>query len=429
VARRAIALLLAAAALLVPAAINGFPFVFYDTGDYLAMSVTHEPIIYRTIPYALFLGAAQWQVSLWLPAAVQALMTAWLLRETLAWLAPKASPLWLIGLAIPLTGATPLPWYAGQIMPDAFTAIAALGMILLALARDLPLPRRAILLVLTVLAGIVHLSHLALLCGLFALVLLLRLLRQRVALGLPAVALLAALALPPAINHTLTGRTFYSEAGPVFLFARLVQDGIAQDYLRNACPAAGYRLCGWRDVLPETANDLLWQRDSVLVMMNGWYAMRDDAARVVRDSVIAMPLRHLWAALRNTAEQFVSFRTGEGLYNQWQDTRTMVGRYAPHQLDAYRTSLQQTERLDFRALNIAILAVCGISLLALPLLAWRTARRDAALFGGLLWLAVLGNAAICGILSNPTDRYQARIVWLVPLGVAALLLHDPRRRA
>ena len=30
-------------------------------------------------------------------------------------------------------------------------------------------------------------------------------------------------------------------------------------------------------------------------------------------------------------------------------------------------------------------------------------------------LGVVGNAAICGMLSMTLDRYQARVVWLVPL--------------
>jgi hypothetical protein len=30
-------------------------------------------------------------------------------------------------------------------------------------------------------------------------------------------------------------------------------------------------------------------------------------------------------------------------------------------------------------------------------------------------LAILANAAVCGMLANPHDRYGARIVWLAPL--------------
>ncbi len=42
-----------------------------------------------------------------------------------------------------------------------------------------------------------------------------------------------------------------------------------------------------------------------------------------------------------------------------------------------------------------------------------------------LLVAVVVNAAVCGILSGPFARYQARIVWLVPL--TAVLLVAGRR--
>jgi hypothetical protein len=36
---------------------------------------------------------------------------------------------------------------------------------------------------------------------------------------------------------------------------------------------------------------------------------------------------------------------------------------------------------------------------------------------GVLFVALLGNAAICSILVGSNDRYQARLVWLAPLAV------------
>jgi hypothetical protein len=44
-------------------------------------------------------------------------------------------------------------------------------------------------------------------------------------------------------------------------------------------------------------------------------------------------------------------------------------------------------------------------------------------------LAVLMNAAICGVLSNPHDRYGARIVWLAGFAVAIAALRLVTERA
>ena len=59
-------------------------------------------------------------------------------------------------------------------------------------------------------------------------------------------------------------------------------------------------------------------------------------------------------------------------------------------------------------------------------LAWRdlALRTRAAVV--LMVTAVALNAAVCGILSGPFARYEARVLWLVP--AAALLLHAARRR-
>jgi hypothetical protein len=423
---RAGALVLAALLLLGAAFVNGYPLVFYDTGDYIAMSFTYEPIIYRTIPYALFLRATHWGLTLWLPVIAQALIAAWVIGVFLASMGLRG--LFVLPAAILLLVLlTPLPWFAGQLMPDIFAGVAVLALIALALGEGISPRRRWLLLAVVVAGGAVHLTHMAVLAGLFLCFVAARVLRQQVRLLLPALAVALSLAVPPLANAVLTGRAYYSEAGPVFLFARLVQDGIAQDYLNEACLEQEHRydFCAWRGVLPKTANDLLWAHDSVVASMGGWHRVKGDAGRVVADSLVAMPWRHLTAAFANLVEQFVSFRAGEGLdVNQWEDSRTMVWQYFPADAPAYRDSLQQATRLRFDALNAVYVLVGGAALLLLLpaiALAWRRQRR-VALACAFILLALLGNAAICGILSNPAHRYQSRIVWLAPLAAALALL-------
>ena len=54
-------------------------------------------------------------------------------------------------------------------------------------------------------------------------------------------------------------------------------------------------------------------------------------------------------------------------------------------------------------------------------------RRRLLLLGGTIAVGVLLNAAVTGILSEAVDRYQARIIWLVPFLAALALLNaqDP----
>jgi len=71
-------------------------------------------------------------------------------------------------------------------------------------------------------------------------------------------------------------------------------------------------------------------------------------------------------------------------------------------------------------------------LFLLPLLAALALRRRIASDIGELamtcLLAVLANAFVCGVLSNPHDRYGARLVWLAvtSLAVAAFRFYEQR---
>jgi hypothetical protein len=39
----------------------------------------------------------------------------------------------------------------------------------------------------------------------------------------------------------------------------------------------------------------------------------------------------------------------------------------------------------------------------------------------MIFVALLGNAAICSVISSSNDRYQARLVWLAPLAAGLTL--------
>jgi hypothetical protein len=63
-----------------------------------------------------------------------------------------------------------------------------------------------------------------------------------------------------------------------------------------------------------------------------------------------------------------------------------------------------------------------VLLLATVLLGWRRQGfADLGLLAGTTAAALLANAFVCGVLSNPHDRYGARLVWIAPFVIALLL--------
>ena len=96
-----------------------------------------------------------------------------------------------------------------------------------------------------------------------------------------------------------------------------------------------------------------------------------------------------------------------------------------------RFARQQKGELHFRPINYIHMPVGGIILLMLIAgLVLAIRRRDlaAAPLLGFILAALIGNAIICGVFSNPHARYQSRLIW-VPAFALALLAVDRRTAA
>src|SRR3569833_2823208 len=234
---------------------NGFPLIFYDTGAYILEGLGHIFLVERAPVYADLLFLAGGDFSLWPIAILQALMISYLILEVACVEVPGLSLLGLSMIGAGLSLFTGIAWYTGQVEPDIFTPMVILGCWLL-LFRSERLGRAHLRWVLgiTALAVAAHPSHLGLQGGLLIAALLLKFARRwqprlpRPNLKHGVIGLVSALALIVAGNFVLTGNFFISKSGSVFLFARLMQDGIVQQLLRDSCPPSGiatWLLCAY----------------------------------------------------------------------------------------------------------------------------------------------------------------------------------------
>jgi hypothetical protein len=423
------AIALSAALLLWPAAWNGYPLVFSDTGTYLTQAIEHHLGWDRPPFYSLAILPLHLTLSTWPVVIAQALLTAHMLHLLRRVLLPAASPWWLVPICGVLAVATAAPWFVSQLMPDLFTPLLAIALTLLALTPDrLSRRERLWLVLLSAFMIAAHQSNLPL-----ALALLVALSRRRgVTARLIAPPLLACAALL-AVNLVGHGRLSLSPYGNVFLLARAIEDGPGRDVLRRDCPQAGWRLCPFRDAMPDNADDFLWRADSPLARAGGAIAVSAEANAIVAAAWRTAPSDMAQAALRNFMRQLCGFATGDGL-EAWPNTVTpaIAHDFPPAEFAAYARSLQSTGSLrvpwPLSALHIAAAWLAVLLCGAVLVLGWR--RDVAAGFAAAALLTVLVNAAVTGCLSGPHDRYQSRVMWL-PLAVAlpALPAVLARRRA
>jgi len=409
--------------LLAPAMWNGFPFLQYDSGGYLARWFEGYLVPSRSTVYGLF-AVAGWPLDFWPVMLLQAAAAVWIISLVLRVRGLGGRPLALLGTVAVLAATTSLPWIAGIVLTDIFAGTAVLALYLLLFAPAALSRRETAGLVLLV--GFAAATHSATLAVLMAIVaaaglarLFLRDLLPLAALGRGAGALVLGVTMLLGANFALSGQLAWTPGGYGIVFARMMEDGIVARYLQDHCPNPKLRLCPYRSKLPRTADEFLWS-DGPFNELGRFAGLGDEMRTVVLESLAEYPAAQVETAIAASAEQLVKVASGEGVVTPIWHTYGIIERYMPAVVPAMRAARQQHGEVSFRALNKVQVPVALISMLLLPVivLAGRGEYGDLRLLAATVIVALLANAVVCGVLSNPHDRYGARLAWIATFAVA-----------
>jgi hypothetical protein len=169
----------------------------------------------------------------------------------------------------------------------------------------------------------------------------------------------------------------------------------------------------------------LWDETSPLWRIGGWEKFADEARHIVLHSLSAYPGVHLRAAASGALLQFFMLRTGDDITGWAWHTHGILKKFAPEVYPTFLGARQQRAGFDFSGMNALHFPVALASIVGLPVILWlsrgRRVRRSAAALSLFVLIALVGNAVVCGVLSNPHHRYQSRLVWLAPLVLAVAL--------
>ena len=433
------------ASLCLPAMINQAPLVYPDTRSYfmggraaiekIAGLFAHHaggttPIEatvekargVRSAFYALFTYIPAVTLSLWLVIVLQAAIVAVVLRclfhlATPArprHLATPARPRWQsTAFIIVLALFTTVSWAACNIMPDIFTSVMALCLAIITVYwRDLG--RATAFWLACGIAGsmVMHVTNLPIALGLLLVggVMMGRSIwpdRNRTLVIIAAIAGgVAAMLLVGVVGfHQWT----IAPQSPPFLLARSLQDGPGRLYLQQHCPQIGLDMCKHLDKLDLTTEKFIWDDDGVYSAVPP-----DEAARLRAEDkriYIAAALEHPWmqarAMARNAALQLITFGIHEYYIPSWAEySNSDMTLHMPDQAP-WQTNLSVAEY----AIVIASLGVIALNWRKLP----QPLRRLA-----IMMLATVLLEALAGAISEPVPRYEARVIWLIPM--TALLI-------
>ena len=309
---------------------------------------------------------------------------------------------------------TSAAWYAAYVMPDIFAGVIIGGALVLTVFLDrLGTPARILLVVLVAFGVTVHGSHLPVaLCtlgaGAAAHFWLRRGSPRRIVVPLawfagPLVLGVAALF---ATSFVAFGEASLSPKRYPILLARSVADGPGAWHLREHCATERYAIC---EVLgpnpPREVGRFLWPPEGVRdrASPEQMDRIRAEEATIIRRAAIEYPLAQFGASARNMAAQFVQL----GLTGL-QFGQALVGTDEPVLVQRH------PDRPRIRSLFELVVYAGVFGSLALLAYLRRAVRPVEFAALAVAVTGLVANAAVCGILSGVTDRYQGRAAWLLP---------------
>ena len=399
--------------------------------------------------YGLVLVLAVRFGTLWLLAAGQAFLAAWSICVLIRAVLPAVTPVFYQGVILALGLSSSLPFFAAFAMPDLYAGLLIIAVTILAFCpARLPVWERFMLWVLLVASLTFHAANIALAVTLSgaALAILavvkapLRLLASRA--GWLATSILVAVSMNWAFGALYRADAGVAQRTPPFLMARLLADGPGRDYLASACPSgASPTLCRFRDRPFTSEDEILWSEEpSKGIFSTSTYEirkrLRDEEPAFISAVVARDPVVVISRILQNGLQQFMTFYVAEPMSSParflglawWH--RTAIQRIVPDM----KSCEAVPKSCDVRANPLFVAIVHIVVVMASWIfIVWSTVKtRCFDLFGParpgrsdpgppfagavvLIAMGVIVNAMMCGAVSGVFARYQARVIWLIPL--------------
>ncbi|MCE6968673.1 haloacid dehalogenase-like hydrolase [Cereibacter sphaeroides] len=460
--------LLCALVLALPTVMNGAPYLYFDSAAYTwyphhlahaalrllsgapapAPDSPPEIIAGRSIYYGVVLYAGSALSQGWAVVALQAGVTGWLVTLTFRTFLPEGWERAALLSAAGLAALTPAAFFAGLMMPDVWAGLMILAAALLLAAQDrLSHAERLSLWLVLAFSGLSHSSHLALLLASAAL--------AAGALAVPrlrphlAPAGLAALA--AAIAISLLGQMAASAATRVLtgappqplphVTAHLTHLGPGTQLIRETCPDSGFALCTFADRLPVHWIQFLFDADPATGVF--WpaapevrRALAEEQGRFVAEVIRTHPVETLGGLALDGLAQLVTLSI-EDIPMRPERARFLADNFSPAMAAQTQASaMYRRPELRHLVTGLAYASLAG----AVLAIGWLVRRRPTrpgaaaplvpikvphpgarlAAFVVMVIAGLVLNGLICGALASPYGRFQARVIWLLPL-IAALL--------
>lgn len=416
-----------------PAFYNGYPLLYPDSISYLedGRLVARAVFLHRlsadyggrSFIYCLGILPLHWNTTPWPVIGLNAFLTAYVIWLVVRSILARESIMGYFALVVPLSVLTGLSWFVGLIMPDVYGPVLYACIFLLVFASEtLSNVERGAVVLMAWWSVASHVTHLMLAAGLCVVLTLLSLLQWRSArphfraIGVVAMIVIIVAATHMALHAYLYGEPSLSGKRPPFLMARVLVDGPGRWYLQQHCGDTKFVVCNYLNKI-RSDDDFLWNLDGV------WQTASPATKEELRHEEMPLVLATLRAYPRDVLsisgshffEQLLTFGLWDYGPNPWVEQ--MLDKVMPDSRSRYLRTRQARRALpdEFSSsaqewtVIAALVLIGGFTPSALR-------RRHVRLLGlsSVVIFVVIANAFVTGVFANVEDRYQSRVIWLLP---------------
>jgi hypothetical protein len=417
-----------------PALLNRYPLLYADSLSYLgegraiAQQFLHRTgnfIGMRSEFYSLFIFFVHWGRSPWTVVALHALLTAYIVWLVIRATLPQYTTSRFLALTIILSVLTTMSWYVSLIMPDILGPLLYLCLCLLCFAPETLSRFEHIAVGIFAWWAIVsHATHLVMALWILAVLTLLLICRSRImqrrtrALSEVAVIIAIATASQCMLHAYLYGHPSLNGNQLPYLTARFLADGPERTYLQTRCATEHWLLCAHVDNLPDNDDEFIWGDNTIWTTATPVEKQRilKEETPLILATLRTYPRQQLAISFGSFLDQLNDFGVNDFDNNTWiEDSieETMRGAHA-----RYERSLQAHDRVPTNFFTtLQRWPVYASVIIIVAFLPWLWRRRETQLLGFLAVILpmLIANAFITAVASEVDSRFQARVIWLLPL--------------
>lgn len=413
---------------------NGFPLVDADSAAYIEQAIYPHFTPERTPFYGLFVRVASLCTSLWFVVLVQSAILAVLLLRYVSYISGLPSGNNTFGYSLlsvlVITAFTCVSWVTSHLMPDVFTPILLLALILFIADKKAGSILNLLYALVIFVAITMHFSHIAIAALLAATLLFYSIAKKEKTLLKKSLAILVLCTgfwgVLSSANLLKNHGLVFARGSTVIMMGKLTEAGILKKYLKEQCGKKNLKICSYKEQLPSSVHEFLESGESPLYKMGGWDSSAAEYNAIIASVLTTAPYAGMYVrkTIIGTIKQFTLIKPPAEIipYNKQSEPYKKVKAYFTDESKEYATSMQQLDVLRTYSISFVQLLFFVVTSLWLLVNHKKTLTNELYFVYGVLLLFLVANALVIASFSTLAARFQYRVFWLLPATNAIVIL-------